>query len=424
MTIGRCFYVGCLMPLILGLCLLNARAYSPGDIDTVVSQLNFLDPSLRAGGGERMQKLFPEGYFFSWALYGLAAAQTARQLPPDDARRSTLLDRAREAIARVDSPLGRAPFPPDLDPAYGAFYSAWSLYLRGEYLRAAGAENVPHDFVAGYDRDCTEFAEALDRSPTPFLPSYAGAAWPVDTTVGIAALAIHDRVREPRYAGVIDRWVDRARAHLDPQRGVLSHEADFPSGTPRGGVRASSLTLMSRMLAEAAPEFAREHYAVLRSQFVDYAWGVPGIREYPHGVAGEGDVDSGPLVLGLSASSGVVGAAAARAWRDEVLARTLFGAIEVVGLPIAWQGTRRYALGAVPVGDAFIAWARSTPIVVDAPPEWERTIPVWWAAPGHALSLAVIAALIYPCRRRLRRTPMEPPAELRSQPTPPAPRGY
>ena len=64
---------------------------------------------------------------------------------------------------------------------------------------------------------------------------------------------------------------------------------------------------MSRVLADVSPEFAGEQYAVLRNHFVDYHWGVPGVREYSHGTDGPGDVDSGPLIIGFSDTFAIIG---------------------------------------------------------------------------------------------------------------------
>src|SRR5262245_1618879 len=94
---------------ILWLVLLNYRLYEPGCVDAAIAQLRFLERSLDQGGAERMQAIFPEGYVFTWALYGLAAAQVARALPPSDTR-DEALRAARTAVARVDSDHARATF--------------------------------------------------------------------------------------------------------------------------------------------------------------------------------------------------------------------------------------------------------------------------------------------------------------------------
>jgi hypothetical protein len=69
--------------LAAALLLLNLRFYLPNAADygpdrigaNVVPQLTFIGAALRDGAGQRMQRLFPEGFVFSHALYGLAWAQ-------------------------------------------------------------------------------------------------------------------------------------------------------------------------------------------------------------------------------------------------------------------------------------------------------------------------------------------------------------
>lgn len=391
----RWLYVGVVVAAGLLLGVLNYRAYSPGDTQTVLSQLEFLGHSLHDGGGERMQQIFPEGYVFTWALYGLASAQVAQQLPQDDQRRAALLDRARTAVDCVESQLARSTFPVDLDPQCGAFYFSWSLYLRAKYIRAAGAREVSPGILERFERDCSELAGALDRSPSPFLPSYAEACWPADTCVGIAALSIRDRTLGPKYTAVINRWLEDARQRLDPSLRALSHGADSATGAPADGIRGSSLALMSCVLADVSPEFAAEQYAVLQSHFADYTWGVPGVREYPHGSDGTGDIDSGPVILGFSGPAVVVGAGAARVHGDESLAKALFGTVEAVGFAYEWNGGRRYAIGVIPVGDAFVAWAKSLePLSGARTTPWKRIVPAWWALPAHAVSLAVMVLMV------------------------------
>jgi hypothetical protein len=373
---------------VLWLALLNFRLYRPGRVETAIAQLRFLESSLAEGGAERMQSIFPEGYVFTWALHGLAAAQVARALPPSDERREDALRAAREAVAHVDSDAARATFDSDMEPKYGAFYTSWSLYLRSSVLRASGAWGTAPFDLERFERDCDSLATALSRSENPYLQSYPGSAWPADTAPGVAALAIADSIFGGRYRSTVSRWVRAVRHKVDPRYGALPHEAYFIDGSAVGDPRGESLALMSFVLADVDTSLARQQYEILRRNFVDYTWGVPGVREYPHGVNRRGDIDSGPIVLGYSGPAVVVGAGAAIANGDEELATTLLASTDMLGFPIEIAGRRRYAGGFLPVGDAFLAWARS------AAPAAHRTsyaplVPRWWRLPIHALSLAL-----------------------------------
>lgn len=270
---------------------LNVRLHRPGNVPVVLAQLEYLEDALAKGADEKMQSYFPEGYVFTWALYGLASAQVVQQFEFNDPRRSHHLAESWRAWEAIQSPEGKSTFVQEMSPEWGTFYAAWSLYLLAEYVRAAGPETVDASVLERFTRDADAFAQALEGHETPFLASYPDAAWPADTSVGIAALGIYNSTIAPRYEQVIDNWVLKAKRLLNPELGALSHAADATTGTPTGGVRGGSLALMSRVLVEADPDFARDQYAILRSHFVDYRLGLPGVREYPHGVRGNGDID-------------------------------------------------------------------------------------------------------------------------------------
>jgi len=376
--------------------LINWRAYQPGRVDTAIAQLRFLEGALDAGAAERMQSVFPEGYVFTWALYGLAWAQVAMALPSSDPLRDEALSAAGNAVSHVTSDHAKARFVAELSPPYGAFYSSWSLYLRSVLLRATRPGEPAPFALEEYERDGENFASALSRGSSPFLPSYPAAVWPADTVVGVAALAIRDSTLVPRYRSVIANWLAMVRQRLDPELGAISHAANHKDGMPWGGVRGESLALMSRLLVDVDASLARQEYAILRQHFVDYAWGVPGVREYPLGVDGRADIDSGPIVLGFSGPAAVVGAGAAIANGDDELADTLLTTAEVAGFPVELAGRRRYAGGFIPIGDAFLAWSRTTPSPLEqGRGDYGRLVPRAWRLPLHAASFVLAGSILH-----------------------------
>jgi hypothetical protein len=325
--------------LTLGLLLLNLRLYWPSAADygsgrvgpDVVPQLRFIGAALRDGAGERMQAFFPEGFFFSHALYGLAWAELGMRLPAADALRAQALAEARWALGRLDTPAGRAVFSPALDPPLGVFYIGWSSWLRGGMLMLQAPADRPAADVERFEADCAALAAAFDRSPTPFLTAYPGQAWPVDSTVAMAALRLHDTLLPARFGATIERWIRAARDRLDPATGLLPHRADPTTGQPIEGARGSSQSIIARFLTEIDPAWGREQYVLFHRQFVATPLGVAGVREYPQGIAGTGDVDSGPLVLGISLSASAVAMGAALAQGDDALADPLLHASETFG---------------------------------------------------------------------------------------------
>lgn len=401
-TFLRAVYRAGAAALTAALLLINARLYHPAavaDGSGVVPQLRFLGAELRGGAGERMQGFFPEGYFFSHALYGLTWIDVGARQQEGAPLREEALREARWALERLDTPAGRAPFAPTLDPPLGVFYAGWTGWLRGGVLMLSGPDRRDPMEVARFAADCAALAAAFERSPTPFLTAYPGQAWPVDSTVAVAALRLHDAILPPRFAPTIDRWLRDASARLDPATGLLPHRADPRTGAPLEGARGSSQSIIARFLVEIDPAWGREQYGLFRRQFATTRSGIPGVREYPPGVRGGGDVDSGPLVFGLSASSTVVTLGAANVHGDGALAGPLSGVGEAAGLPLSWRGTKRYAFGRLPVGDAFLAWAQAARPWL-APPasgdEFPSVVRPWWRLPLHALTLAALLAVWWP----------------------------
>jgi hypothetical protein len=59
--------------------------------------------------------------------------------------------------------------------------------------------------------------------------------------------------------------------------------------------------------------------------------GFTGIREYPPGQEGVGDVDSGPLIMGLSPTASVFALSGARLTRNLDLFQALYRSLDVFG---------------------------------------------------------------------------------------------
>ncbi len=380
-----------------------AAEYGPAQLGgDVVPQLRYLRAALDGGAGAEMQALFPEGDFFTHALYGLSWVQVGRHPTTPAVLQATAQAEARWAATYLASSAGRAPFTAGLDPSYGVFYAGWSLWLRGGILQLTAPAARDAATVTAYEADCAALAAAFDRSPTPFLAAYPGQAWPVDSTVAIAALRLHDAVSAPRYSATVARWRAAAQAHRDPATGLLPQRVDPTDGRPLDTPRASSSSMIVRFLDEIDPAWGAEYYAAFRRQFVTTVIGLPGVREYAPGDGRAGDVDSGPLIAGVSLSAGAVTLGAALAHGDSALADPLLHMGEFAGLPLAWGGTKRYAFGLLPVGDAFLVWSKTArPWIAPLPPAtYPAVVADWWRWPLHLSALALTGLLWLPLRRR------------------------
>lgn len=366
-----------------------ATAGPAGDPPGVARQLAFLRAALDDGAGEDAQALFPEGYFFSHVLYGLAHVELGLRAPAG--RRAAALREARWALARLESPAGRAPFDPGLTPAYGIFWQGWTNWLRGGVLALQPAADRDPTETRAFAEASAAIGAAFDASVSPYLAAYPGQAWPVDSTVAVASLRLHDKLLPPRFGPTVARWLNGVRQRLDPRTGLLPHRVDLATGMPAEVARATSQSVIQRFLVDVDPAFAREQYLRFRDLFVVAPLGLgPAVREYPPGLDGPGDVDSGPLLLGVSLSATVVTLGAAQSQGDAALAGALANYGELVGLPVDTPWTRRYALGVLPIGDAFLAWSKTARPWVAAPPDAPpATVRWWWRLPLLTILLLV-----------------------------------
>lgn len=368
----------------------------------VRAQLTFIGDALRRGAAAEAQRSFPEGYFFLYALYGLTWVEVGRLEPPSE--RAEALREARWALAHLDTDEGRAPFSATLTPSHGIFYRGWTNWLRGGVLTLQPPDRRDAGEAQRFADDSAEIARAFEAAATPYLQAYPGQAWPVDSTVAMASLRLHDTLLPPRYAAVASRWVTDVRARLDPATGLLPHTADPETGELGEVARGTSQSMITRFLIEIDPPFARQQYLRFRDLYVTRPLGLgPAVREYPPVVThATGDVDSGPLVLGTSLSATVVTIGAARVQGDFALATALASYGELAGVPVSTPWTKRYGLGVVPVGDAFVAWSKVSSAWVARPPAFTapRAVAWWWPAP---LVLALLLVAVAPWWRVIRR---------------------
>ena len=130
-----------------------------------------------------MQELFPEGAYFCHVLHGLTWVEAALR---DSSLTQQAIDEAKLALAGLDSAECKSPFPPDLPPDHGMFYSAWKAHLQaGLVLLQKGKVSSDLDSL---QLQCDAIADSLAEAKTPFLASYRGCVWPCDTVPAIHAL--------------------------------------------------------------------------------------------------------------------------------------------------------------------------------------------------------------------------------------------
>ncbi len=150
------------------------------------------------------------------------------------------------------------------------------------------------------------------RSGKP-LASYPAYTWYFDTIMALVSLELHDRARGLARTGPLTAkhlaWV---RSHAtDPGTGL---PIAYPGGLPRGCDLSMQICLLQQLDSSAAQrlyvDYAHHHWVNL--------WFIAGFREWPKSkrTSHLGDIDSGPLVLGIGPTATGVGIGAAKAVSD------------------------------------------------------------------------------------------------------------
>ena len=351
-----------------------------------LSQLAWLRGTLAEGSAERMQSIFPEGWFFCYALYGLSWVELALREPDF---RSKALQEARWALAHIESPQGKEPFPAELKPDHGMFYSAWRNHLLAGILLIQPPNSREPAEQQRFKRRCDQIAELLSTSTTPFPPSYREFSWPCDTLPAIHSLVVSDAMTsDDTYSPVIKEWLAEVKQKTESQTALLPHTAKIRYGDPSSEARATSQTIILRFLLDIDPAWAQDQYLRFREQFFAPRFGIPAIREYPPAVNKPGDIDSGPLITGISTSASVVGMGVASVYGDYDLAQAISQVGEAIGFPFGHE-KRAYLGGYLPVADAFLVHAST------ARPWLDRTadqivplsISPFWRCGIHVISI-------------------------------------
>lgn len=323
-----------------------------------LKQLHFLQRMLRdENSAKEMQLLYPEGYVFIYALYALTWCEMVETLPPESVSWQDGMQEIAFSLNALDAPEGRSVFNPDLPLRYGAFYRGWTAYVRGRYLQVTDSAARDSLVMQQFQSECDAIAHAISRTAKPFLESYRDLAWPADNILCLAALSLHDRIAERRYQEVISDWLLRIEGSIVPEYGLIPHGYDLENNRPLEGVRGSSQSLMLSFLSDIDPAFALDQYRKYRRHFLTYRLGLPGIREYPKEKSGWGDIDSGPVVLGIGGAASIVGIKAILQYKDWEEAKALRCGVNALLFPVSGDKEKCYLLGQLPILDAFMAWS-------------------------------------------------------------------
>lgn len=382
----------CLILVYLNIRLYYSPTYVQNESTTinqeVLHQLRYLKTMLHKGGGKTAQGKYPEGFVFMNALYGLTWADFVRNLSFSDSLRKEGLEEIDWVLKELDSEYAQRNFPYELNPHRGIFYVGWKNYLLGKKLLLQSPEERSDKQSNQFKEQSASIYAAYQASGKTYLESYKKLAWPADNVVAVASLSLMNHLDSPIYKPFIEHWLLEVQQKLDTTRGLIPHEVNFETETVFEGAKGSSQSLMLNFLIEIDPIFAQAQFEKYSSQFLDYRFGLPGIREHPKGKKGNADVDSGPVLLGIGGSASLVGQRTMALYNDIETAVGLRNCIESFGAAYTSEQQKIYVLGLEPIADAFIAWANVVSIQ-----KAEKQVGNWrWAF--QLLSLTILLPML------------------------------
>jgi len=321
----------------------------------LLQELRGLKKALNENADLEMQGVYPEGYVFLNAIYALAWSNF---IDHDEHQRyfEEGHSEIHKAWSKIDSETGKSSFTESLSLRYGSYYTGWSTFVLGSKLRLEPTGIRNEIEVRQFIQRCEGIASAIQVNTYP--ESYEGAGWPADVMLCVAALSIHDQIFEPRFSDIINDWLKSIQQGLD-SRGMVPHAVLPEDRKGSSSARGSSMALMLIFLREIDKEFAFKQFDLFKANFVDRKFGLTGIREYPKGVSGRGDIDSGPVFLGFGGAATIVGMYTLSIYGELEPSLTVRNAVEVMAMPTQLDDRKHYFFGMVPIADAFIAWSHS-----------------------------------------------------------------
>ncbi|WP_431955619.1 hypothetical protein [Nocardia lijiangensis] len=261
----------------------------------------------------------------------------AKSLLPEMRTEFTSAWHGRDGLADLDSPNGHA-------------------YLSYPALALGIARLVdpafPPDLAVQHDALIASYERRLLASPTGLLDTFPGEAYPTDVAAVAAAIAVHGRATGIDHGAVLAHWAQQVRAvQIDRGTGLVLQRMGV-DGRAHDAPRASGTGLAAYFAGFADRALAEELATVLFRQERSFL-GFGAIHEYGNGFRGAGDMDSGPLILGISISATGFALAPARSFGHRDTFTRLFRTTDLFGLPLRSGPRLRFATGGV-IGNALL----------------------------------------------------------------------
>jgi len=236
-----------------------------------------------------------------------------------------------------------------MDPGEGHAYLGY-LNLGLGMLRLVEPETR---HAALHDRFTDELAKRVFSAPTGMTETYPGETWPPDVAAVVGSIGLHARATGRDRTRELDAWAERFAKCTVHASGYLVQRSKSGTCIPLDAPRGSGTAVGAYFLSFAHRGLSTRLAAALAKDGRRTLFGFGGIREYPDGFGGLGDVNAGPILLGVSVGATGFGLGAARAHGDRELFTQLYRTASLFGLPASRGGERSFAIGGA-LGNALL----------------------------------------------------------------------
>ncbi len=332
-----------------------------GDLETQLAHARGVarwvdEPLSEADFGTGSQRFDGEWLFGTYVMGAIGHGQVAHEHPEYRALAGERMERAIDgALSREGRAFDRAAWGTDPLDDIGT-RRAHVAYLGYLDLALALHRQVDPEskFIELEESITRHLAGLLERSATGLVETYPGEVYPVDNAAFIGALGVHDAVTGEDHRTLIRRFRAELRGrYISAETGLLYQSVARRDGRPVDAARGSGTALATYFLAYADPELSEQLWSAMRRELYRQGLGFGAMREYAPGPGGQGDIDSGPVVLGLGVSATGFAIGAARAHGDRDAYRSLYATAALFGAPTETGDLTSFALGG-PIGDAIM----------------------------------------------------------------------
>jgi hypothetical protein len=227
-----------------------------------------------------------------------------------------------------------------MGPGQGHAYLGYVNLALG-MLRAVDPDNAHR---AQHERITAELAARLSASATGMIETYPGETWPPDVAAVAGSIGLHQKVTGADHSQLLRTWAERfEKCAVDASSGYLVQRVRTGTCEPADAPRGSGTADGANFIGFADRGLSQRLHLALRDQGRRTLFGFGGIREYPPGHGGQGDVNAGPILLGVSVGATGFAIGSARSNGDRELYRELYRTAQLFGVPVPHG--RGFAIG-------------------------------------------------------------------------------